>query len=387
MKCFVNGKLVFPDRITEGAILVDHGKIIASGDVAVPVNAERIDLDGAYVGPGLFDIHVHGYAAEGLDGPHYSAWGDPANMALCHLKSGTTSITPSVSYSNTLEDYLSCVEKIRPLLREGKTSIVGIHFEGPFTNPQFGASSHSAWTYSRELCEKIFDAAGEDVLHCTYAPELAHAEEFELFLRERGVVADIGHTSLTPAEAQRAVKNGARIVTHLFDAMGCHAGYASVDTTGVLQESADAVTLACDGLYYELICDSRGIHVKPSNARMAYRCAGEDCIILVTDSVPGATHNPADYPADSPMSAPDLNYNAAGELSGSRCLLSDCCRNFMRFTGADIRVAFKCAATNPAKALGLDGRIGSILAGRDANLLVVRDDFRVESVYFRGMRV
>ena len=63
MKAIVNGKLVYPDRILEsGVILMEHGKIIASGDVPVPENAEIIDAQGAFVGPGLFDIHCHGYA-------------------------------------------------------------------------------------------------------------------------------------------------------------------------------------------------------------------------------------------------------------------------------------------------------------------------------------
>ena len=53
MKAFVNAKLVFPDEIREGNILVENGKILASGDVLVPQDAEVIDMKGQYVGPGL----------------------------------------------------------------------------------------------------------------------------------------------------------------------------------------------------------------------------------------------------------------------------------------------------------------------------------------------
>ena len=80
----------------------------------------------------------------------------------------------------------------------------------------------------------------------------------------------------------------------------------------------------------------------------------------------------------------DLRFNERGQLSGSGLVLSAACRNFMRFTGADIRTAFKCASYNPARALRLDGRVGSILPGRDANLLVVNEAFEVQKVYFRG---
>ena len=201
------------------------------------------------------------------------------------------------------------------------------------------------------------------------------------------MVADLGHTEMSPEVAQRAVQNGARIVTHLFDAMGCWRGNDTINVTGVIQETAAEVALSTPGLYYELICDARGVHVKPANVRLALRAAGEDQIILVTDCSDTASHDPADYPADSPMSAPDLNYNDAGELAGSRLTLSKAAANFKRFTGADVRTVFKCAATNPAKALKVDDRVGSILTGRDANILIVDEDFNVQAVYFHGSKV
>ena len=62
-------------------------------------------------------------------------------------------------------------------------------------------------------------------------------------------------------------------------------------------------------------------------------------------------------------------------------------QNFMRSTGCDIRVAFKCGATNSAKALGLFDTLGSIDAGKDANIIFVDKDFKVHDVYFLGERV
>lgn len=387
MKALVNAKLVYPDQIVDGNILIENGIILASGDVVPPAEAEVIDMGGAYVGPGLVDIHCHGYAKPGAECVYFHAAENPVQMAKEHLKYGTTSITPSAAYSWSKEDFLNVIHKCKAAMEEGNTSIIGIHFEGPFTNPKYGAKSDGAWPFSKEICDEIFDAAGDAVLHCTYAPELPNAPELEAYLQERGVVADIGHTELSPADAERAVKNGAKIVTHLFDAMGCWRGKESIDVTGIMQESADTVVLSTPGLYYELICDSRGVHVKPANVRMALRTAGEDNIILVTDCAEFIDYNPADYPEESARSAPDLRFNEREELSGSCLVLSGACQNFMRFTGADVRMAFKCAATNPAKALGLDKQVGSILAGRDANLLVVDESFNVKEVIFRGEKV
>ena len=387
MKAIINAKLVYPDRIQNGTILFENGKIIASGDIIPPEKADLIDAQGLYVGPGLVDIHCHGYVGSGANPTVYSMVDHPAEAARAHLRHGTTSITPSAAYSWSQEDFLACIRNTRADMASGSSPIVGLHFEGPFTNPKYGANSDSAWTFTKEACDAIFDAAGRDVLHCTYAPELPFAPEFERYLADRGVVADVGHTEMSPDDLNRAVKNGARIVTHLFDAMGCWRGNDTISITGVIQETAADVALSTPGLYYELICDSRGVHVKPANIRLALRTAGEDHIIVITDCAEFATHNPADYPAESPMSAPDLNFNERGELAGSRLTLSGAAANFKRFTGADMRVTFKCTATNPATALGLDSRVGSILTGRDANLLIVDEDFNVRDVYFHGSKV
>ena len=193
LKAIVNGKLVFPDEIREGVLLIEDGKILASGDVIPPRGAAIIDAEGLYVGPGLVDEHCHGFI-DVKTGEAWTAMQDPAGMARQHLKFGTTSVTPTVSYSCTMEDFHTCIRECRKAMSEGDTSIIGIHFEGPYTNPRHGANSEGAWEIRRETYEEIFDLAGDAVLHCTYAPELPHAEEFEDFLRERGVVMDIGHT-------------------------------------------------------------------------------------------------------------------------------------------------------------------------------------------------
>ena len=46
IKAIVNGKLVFPDEIKEGTVLIEDGKILAAGDVIPPKGAEIIDAEG-----------------------------------------------------------------------------------------------------------------------------------------------------------------------------------------------------------------------------------------------------------------------------------------------------------------------------------------------------
>ena len=61
MKAICGGKLVMHDRIEEGMAVLFEEKIIGIvPDSQVPEQAERIDVGGAWVTPGLFDVHIHG---------------------------------------------------------------------------------------------------------------------------------------------------------------------------------------------------------------------------------------------------------------------------------------------------------------------------------------
>lgn len=391
MKAITNAKLVFPGGIREGVLLMEGRKIIAAGNVRVPEGAEIIDAGGLYAGPGLVDEHCHGYQQHGV---FANIVDDPMAVAANHLLHGTTSITPSAGYTNSLESYLFMIGECKKGVADNNSSIVGMHFEGPFVSSKFGAHSELANPYSREFCDRIFEAAKGMTVHSTYAPEIPDAPEYERLLTENGIIHDIGHTGAGAADIERAVACGARIVTHLYDAMGCSRSLEeAASVTGDPQDCVSDIVLGTPGLYYELICDSIGAHVTKYSIRKAYRAAGEDHIILITDST---AHE--DIPVTEEARAKvfdhfgvyeveDLNFNDLGELSGSRLTLDKGCRNFMNATGADIRVAFKCASTNPAAALGLSGSIGSIEAGHDADVLLVDGDFTVHRLFFKGNEI
>ena len=384
MKAIINGKLVFPDEIREGNLLIDGDRIVASGDCDVPADAELIDAKGLYVGPGLFDQHCHGYKQYG---EIIDIVNDVRTLAEANLKHGTTSITPSIAYSQPRESFLHSIDLCNAEIARSDSSVVGIHFEGPFTNPLHGANSELAWQYSEEGCTEIFERAGKNVLHVTYAPEMPHAREFEKVMQRYGVKIDIGHTRADPESLYRSVREGASIVTHLFDAMGNYKLNAPEDFNprGYPQESVAEILLSIPGLYYELICDSRCCHVRPSNIRLTLRAAGEDHVICISDAT-GRTGqlNPDDYPPEDRRSAKDLNFNQRGQLSGSRLTVSQSVAHFMEVTGCDLRVAFKVGSTNSAKALGLYADYGSIHAGKFANLVFVDEKFTVQNVIFKG---
>ena len=242
----------------------------------------------------------------------------------------------------------------------------------------------NAMEYDEDVCERIFSLAAPYVLQCTYAPELKTAPSLEEKMRKYRIHSAIGHTEAGPEDVERAIANGANIITHIFDATGNYHGIVeAAKKTQHPQECTADIAMAIPGLYYELICDSNGLHVTKSNINLALRAAGEDHIILISD----AFVEPSDGMGKNLDPNNDVNYDFRGTLSGSRLTLSKAVRNFIKFTGADIRVAFKCVSTNSARALGIDQKVGSILPGRMANIVFVDQDFHVKKILFKGNEI
>ena len=375
MKAIVNGKLVFPDRVREGVLLIENGKILAAGDIAVPEGAEVIDAEGLYVGPGFIDQHSHGYQqyGEGI-----LAKDDPGACADAHVKHGTTTYIPSTDYADTLEEHFEMVKRCLALTEDDASPVRGIHLEGPYIDPLYGAASDMTMPYREEECEALFQMAAPVARHCTYAPEMPDAPAIEEKLSRYGITPAIGHTCAGPSDIERAVSRGAKIVTHLYDATGCFRSFdEAAKMTQHPQDLTSDVLLAIPGLYYELICDSHEAHATRYSIMRALRTAGEDHIILISDAT---VHDAVD-------GADDINFNDRGQLSGSRLTVGMAVRNFRRYTGADIRVLFKCASTNAAKAMGLFDSVGSVEAGKRADLVFVDEEMFVKKVFFGGEEV
>jgi N-acetylglucosamine-6-phosphate deacetylase len=64
--------------------------------------------------------------------------------------------------------------------------------------------------------------------------------------------------------------------------------------------------------------------------------------------------------------------------------LSECVRNLNRQVGVPLPEAVKMASLNPARAMGLADRLGSIAIGKDASLTVVDEDMRVWLTMVKG---
>lgn len=381
MKAIIDAKIVTTEGVIEnGSLLIENGKIAAFGEadtVSLPRQCEIVDAEGGYLGPGFVDIHCHG-------GDLYHSHEEPGKAAEYHLKHGTTSLALAIGYNLPFEDIIRGIEKIKSAVAEGVPgSLKGVFLEGPFNNPSFGAKSELGRPVNRKEYEELYRVGGQFILQWMYAPELEHGDEFAEFVVSRGISLAVGHTAASPDVIAAAAAKGATICTHLYDAMGCHLGNDSVKTTGIIQDTAADAALITEELFLEIICDSRAVHVKPANLKLAYKCGGPDRVVLITDSTI-RKHDPAEYPADDVRSAEDLNFNERGQLSGSKLTMDRAFKNMHFYTGAPVVDLFKMASTNPAKAVKLFDTVGSIDAGKSADLVLLDKDLNLEKVFLKG---
>lgn len=76
--------------------------------------------------------------------------------------------------------------------------------------------------------------------------------------------------------------------------------------------------------------------------------------------------------------------NATGVLAGSCLDMASAVRNTVRLAGVPVDEALRMASTYPAAFLGRENSIGSIAAGRRADLVELDDQLRVQRTWSAG---
>ncbi|MBQ6702372.1 MAG: amidohydrolase family protein [Clostridia bacterium] len=375
MICIKNASVIVENSIlNDGVILVDGEKIAKvgkRGEVCIPDSAEIIDAEGLYVAPGFVDIHVHG----GGDSMFHD---DPVKAAKHFLKHGETTVLATLYYDLEKDRFLEAIDKIKTAMNE-MGNIGGFYMEGPYMNPKYGASPEkNKWKgeIKADDYKAIVDRAGKDALVWAVAPEREGLEPFMAYAKSvnSDVAFAVGHSQATPYEVQSLKKYGIKIQTHCTNATG-----RVNESGGVRGVGPDEACFLDDDIYAEVICDSLAIHVKPDMIKLIIKIKGMDKVILISDSFVSYEPNPEEY-----SHVTDLSFDANGGLCGSKLTLDAAARNFMKHTGRDICDAFKVTSTNPARAVGLFDKVGSIEEGKYANLIFTDKDINVKKVMLKG---
>jgi N-acetylglucosamine-6-phosphate deacetylase len=367
--------------IEKGYVLWEGTKIIEIGTSSSTPNdhnLEVIELDPRYkLVPGFIDLHIHGAAgADTMDGTTEAL----KTMATVLPQEGTTSFlattmtTSPREIENALKNAADYIEHKNDV---GEAEVLGVHLEGPFISPKRAGAQHpdNIIEPNVELFKKWQKIANGHIRLVTLAPERQGGLELTKYLKNTGVIASIGHSDAIYQEVVNAIEAGVTHATHLFNGMrGIHHREPGV---------AGAV-LMHDEVKCEIIAD--GIHVDPQMVRFAYRNKGREGMILITDAMRAKCLGAGIYDLGGQEVTVDDERAMLkdGTLAGSILKLKDAGKNMMSFTGCTLEDIVRMAAWNPAKQLGMLDRKGSIQKGKDADLVVLNDEFDVVMTICRG---
>ena len=378
-KALINTNIVMPEYvIREGVIIIEDGRIIDFGRKLPTNNIPTVDLDGAYTGPGLIDIHTH---ADGVDSFFYE---DPISAAKTVLSHGVTDVLPAVYFNMNAEELISAIGKIRAAMESGEANnIIGIYMEAPYLNPKYGCNKeNNPWVLpvDPERYMPVVEAAYDIAKVWCLAPEREGIERFcrDVKAKNPSAVFSVAHSEAEPKDIEKLLKYGLKCATHSTNATGTIVKYP--ECRGVC---VDEAVFYNDSIYTELICDKMGIHVDPYMLRLVKKIKGDDRIILISDSF--IEHGPV--PDEGCYDGvDDINFDSTGEIAGTKLTLDLACRNMMMNTGSSLCQVFKYASTNPARMLSLGDR-GEIAVGNVANLLVVDAEFNIKKVVLGGEEI
>ncbi len=356
-------------EVQDAALVMEDGIITAVGtreEVRVAGNARVFDFGDAVLAPGLIDIHIHGGAGHDvMEGSEESLAGIERSMAAHGVTSycPTTVTAPVDATLRSLSALGKAVKRAASGLGDGsRARPLGIHLEGPFlSHARCGVHPPALLQpASRELFERMWEAADSQVSVMTIAPEIEGAIDLIGEAAARGICVSIGHTDAGLSQTQSAIEAGARHATHTFNAM------RSLDhrNPGVL-----GAVLTNRQLTADIIVD--GIHVDPTVVDLFMRAKGPDEAVLITDAISATGMPDGTYTlGELKVQVNNGRCESNGRLAGSVLTLDRALRNTMEFADIDLQTAIRMATINPARVLGIEKCKGTLAAGADADMTV-----------------
>lgn len=340
-------------------------------------NESVLDADGLYAIPGLIDIHFHGCMGHDFcDGTVEAIDAITRYEASC----GVTSVCPA-TMTVSPESLVQVMDAARTynesLARPGQASLVGINMEGPFISE--AKKGAQAAEHIRLCDEALFcslqERSGGLIKLVDIAPENEGAMEFIDALHDK-VTISLAHTTADYQTAKEAYDRGARHATHLYNAMPPFTHRAP----GVVGAAFDSPHCRA-----ELICD--GVHIHPSVVRATFQLFGDDRMILISDSMRAAGMEDGQYTLGGQDVAVKGKYATLvsdGALAGSVTNLMDCMRTAVKDMQIPLESAIACATMNPAKAIGIYEKYGSISEGKIANIVLLDKNLNLKQVIING---
>ena len=373
----INATIMTPGgTIPQGWLLVRNHVITAIGSMGIPdlTDVRVFDAGGLILLPGFIDIHVHGaMGADVMDGSLEGL----REMALFFAKHGVTGFLPT-TLTAAHDQTLAALESIKAQMYLPYTGaeILGAHLEGPYLNIEQSGAQNKSQIRRAARAEAMAYLDMDVIRLLALAPEF---EENHWLIKEcvmRGITVSAAHTNATYIQMLEGISNGISQTTHTFNAM-----------TGLHHRDPGVVGAALESDYIrcELIADN--IHVHPATMNALWRAKGTDRIILISDAIraagmPDGMYKLGEY--DVKVADGRAMLSTGTSLAGSILTMEQALFNFMLATGQPLEAIWPVASLNPARAIHLAHRKGSIEIGKDADLILVDQDIHVQLTVVGG---
>ena len=371
---FTNGVIYTAKEVLYGhAVVVEDDRIKAVvREEALPEDLQRIDLKGNNLTAGFIDLQLNGCG--GVMFNEDISVRTLEIMQETNLKSGTTSYLPTFITSPD-EGMKSAVNIMRDYLAQYRNQALGLHLEGPYLSRE--KKGVHCEEYIREISPEMKDflCANADVItKITLAAENPTARYIAEFVK-CGIVVSIGHSNATYEVAQQAIADGAGFATHLHNAMSPVSSGRAMGVVGAVLDS---------DIYAGIIVD--GLHVDFGNVRIAKKAKG-DKLCIVTDAVAaaGADIDSFVFVGKTVYVRDGKCYDANGTLGGATITMIESVQNAVKEVGIPLDETLRMCNYYPAKAIGVDDKLGSIEAGKIANLTVFSHDFKIIGTAVNGV--
>lgn len=372
---FKNGMIYHNHHLSKLDFWIKDGKFKYIAPSIDDTLAEQvIDLHQAKVIPGLFDIHTHG--ALGYD--FNMATIDEMKLIMnYYVAHGITSVLATVMTDDIdiIRKQLRLMAQLKPLYPIMK----GIHLEGPFLSVKYkGAQPESAILKpSISLFKELLEDSDNLIKYTTLAPEIEGAIELIDYCQSVGIKVTLGHSDATFEQTLNAIKHGATSFTHMFNAMRPFDHHEPGIVGAALMSE----------VYTEMILD--GKHLDPNTVVFLKKIRGMNNLIIVTDSIMATGLEDGNYTLGKTpiyVKGGDARLVSNHARAGSTLNAYQAIVNFSKFTNTTLEKSSELMSSNPAKLLDLDHLVGSIDMDKDADFIILKDDW-IKSVYSQGVKV
>lgn len=343
-------------------------------------NTKEVDHDygDQRILPGFIDIHTHG--AYGFDTNDAEEEG-LRNWMKNIPAEGVTSICPT-TITQSEEVLTKAVANVAKVVEDGYegAEIVGIHFEGPYLDMVYKGAQPEQHIKKPDVEQfKRYQKAANGLIKIiTMATEQDDDFALTKYCSQNGVVVSMGHSGATFEEAQLAIANGANSMTHIFNGMTPF-HHRKPGLVGAAMRFRD--------VYGEVICD--GNHSDLGALNDLFTAKGRDYTVMVTDSLmvkglPVGTKvlfggNEIELYEDG-----SAHLTSSKGLAGSTLSVNKGLQILIEKAMVPMDAAINSCTLNPARLLKLDDHKGKIVAGYDADLVVLADNYDVVQTYCKG---